>query len=171
MQRDFASRDFRHGFLRSHGMRFVSSVGNITVIVFLLMIPLLVSCNGGGGGQQGGSEEIPCILEWEQQFLFADNSVLNPLTDIERYDIYMNDIGFFDEEIDEPIASVAAVEDVLIDETYVTQPTWHFDLARLEPFGIGPGHWVSVRSVGLDNVASEFSEPVLWGTINQKGET
>jgi hypothetical protein len=129
--------------------------------VFLIF---MCGCASGVDVSDNTPEGEPSdVLTWAQEPLYEDNTVLNVLEDIYRYDIYINDTGIFLEE-DEPVASVSGTEIDNLTATLVAVAS--FDLRLLQPFGIYTDgvelKFVSVRSVGTDNSISQFGVPCVW---------
>ncbi|MBI5419384.1 MAG: hypothetical protein HZA60_04790 [Deltaproteobacteria bacterium] len=93
-----------------------------------------------------------------------DNTVLDPFQDLDYYEFYVRgDRNFTDN--DAPLAQMAAVTNVLSPDgrTYIPELTDEFLLDNLRPF-TQPGqvYYLSIRAVGVDQVKSGFSTPVVW---------
>lgn len=79
---------------------------------------------------------------------------MNPVTDLDRFEIYVNDTGTFS-DTDTPMAAVSAVDPA--NHTLTTS----FNLANLSPHvTAGPNYYVSLRAVALTGLKSDFSPPV-----------
>ncbi|MGE5856187.1 MAG: hypothetical protein ACM34C_06425 [Syntrophaceae bacterium] len=122
---------------------------------FLLMTVLglfLSACGGGGSaGTDGGSQLPPKILTWSAPTRYSDNSTLDPATELDAFEIYVNTSGSFANS-DAPVAYVQAVD------PGSGQVTTEFNLANLGPF-LSPGvpYRVSLRAVALTGARSDFS--------------
>lgn len=136
------------------------------VLAALLGI-LLAGCGGGGGtsGSEGKSGPAGPTLAWDPPTTYADNSVMNPYQELDYYEIYIRpaDANFTDNEV--PVAQVAALTNVLAADgsSYNQVLTSDFALGNLLPF-TQPGavHYLSIKSVSVGGLKSDFSQPVLW---------
>jgi hypothetical protein len=126
--------------------------------IFFCILPLLVfsafisGCGGGGndGGTTGNSFPTK-TLQWNPPNTYADRTPLNPSTDLESFEIYIDQTGVFTEN-DLPVASVAAYE------PSSSSVTTTFDLANLSSYlSEGIVYYVSVRAVSKSGVKSAFS--------------
>ena len=90
---------------------------------------------------------------------------MNPYWALDYYEIYVrtSDGNFTDNEA--PVAQVAAVTDVLSTDgnSYSQVLTSDFALENLLPF-FQPGavYYLSIKSVSVDGMKSDFSQPVIW---------
>jgi hypothetical protein len=81
----------------------------------------------------------------------VDNSAMNPVTDLDRFEIYVNESGSFS-DTDVPMAELCAVDAQT--NTLATS----FDLANLSPnVSAGPRYYVSLRAVAITGLKSDFS--------------
>jgi hypothetical protein len=79
---------------------------------------------------------------------------MNPVTDLDRFEIHVNETGTFT-DTDTPQAEVTAVHPET--NTVITS----FDLANLAPHvTVGPKYYVSLRAVALTGLKSDYSPPV-----------
>jgi hypothetical protein len=132
---------------------------------FLLLfatLAMLAGCGGGGGVSSGGSNDVspppvggdplPAkMLRWEPPTSYTDTTLLNPVTDLDRFEIYINGSGNFI-DTDTPRAIVAAVDPA------THQVSSSFDLANLSSIlSKGPTYWVSLRAVAITGLKSDFS--------------
>ena len=129
----------------------------------MLMLAILAGCGGGGASSSGdgtpppadgGGTPLPSkILSWAAPESYTDNTSLNPLTDLDGFEIYVNESGTF-ADADTPSAVVSAVD-----------PTTHtlttsFNLANLGPYlSKGIAYRVSMRAVAITGLKSDFSPP------------
>jgi len=124
------------------------------ILLLVSFIVFTLSCCGGDESNppQSGDTEV---LHWVQPEQKDDNTYMNPLAEVARFDIYLS---LFPTPLDnELVANVAGVDN----NTLVTS----FDLALLRQYGIVPtdnGSFVFVKCVLLNGDQSEFSLPVLW---------
>jgi hypothetical protein len=79
---------------------------------------------------------------------------MNPVTDLDRFEIHVNESGTFT-DADPPMAAVSAVDTAT--HTLATS----FNLANIgPPLTVGPRYYVSLRAVALTGLKSDFSPPV-----------
>ena len=102
-------------------------------------------------------EPLPSMtLQWEPPELYTDGSPLNPVAELDRFEIYVKEEDTFREE-DTPIAVVSAVEPG-DDEICRT-----FDLSNLAPFiNKGVVYHVALRVVAMTELKSDFSPSVTF---------
>lgn len=127
------------------------------IIATILLAGILSGCGGGGGGSSsgsgGGSSTPAKILSWAAPESFTDNTSLNPLTDLDGFEIYVNESGSFS-DADAPRAIVSAVDPT------TRVPITSFDLANLAPYlSKGISYRVSMRAVAVTGLRSDFSLP------------
>jgi len=122
-----------------------------TILPFVIIVAFLSGC-GGGGGTSGGSERYPAkILAWSPPSQYTNGTPLNPVTDLDSFEIYIKENGTFS-DTDNEMATVSATE------SGTGQPTTSFDLANLSPFlSQGVTYYVSIRTVALNGMKSGFS--------------
>ena len=131
---------------------------------FALIVSFVVfsGCGGGGGSSSSGGTSPPAdsttlparVLSWEAPTSYVDNSTMNPVTDLDRFEIYVNESGVFT-DTDVPMAELLAVDAQT--NTLATS----FDLANLSPnLTAGPQYYVSLRAVALTGLKSDFSPGV-----------
>jgi hypothetical protein len=126
--------------------------------ILLALIASLVAFSGCGGGGGSSSSEVNVlpskVLSWEAPTSYVDNSTMNPVTDLDRFEIYVNESGTFT-ETDVPMAELLAVD--AQSNTLATS----FDLANLSPnVTAGPKYYVSLRAVAITGLKSDFSPGV-----------
>ena len=131
-------------------------------IVILSLIAALATFSGCGGGGSSSSDSgttpgiaLPAkTLSWEPPTSYVDASSMNPVTDLDRFEIYVNESGSFADS-DSPMAAVRAVDPA------THNLTTSFNLANLSPHvTLGPHYYVSLRAVALTGLKSDFSPPV-----------
>ncbi len=126
---------------------------------------LLSGCGGGGEGAStqsaGGGAQT---LAWDPPQTFSDSSPMDPYRELDYYELYLrSDPNFTDN--DAPVAQVAAVSSILNPDgiSYTQLLTSEFSLGNLLPFTEqGAVYFISIRSVGVDGLKSDFSAPVTW---------
>ncbi len=113
----------------------------------------LAGCGGGGGSSTDSGTLVPAkTLTWADPTAYTDNTSLNPATDLDVIEVYVNQNGSFTVS-DEAIAAVQAV-----DPTTGLLNT-SFNLANLSSFL--PDNvvlYVSVRAVAHNGLKSDFSQ-------------
>jgi len=81
---------------------------------------------------------------------------MDPVTDLDRFEIYVNGSGSFT-DADPPMAAISAVDPAT--HTLTTS----FNLANIgPPLTVGPQYYVSLRAVALTGLKSDFSPPVTF---------
>ena len=79
---------------------------------------------------------------------------MNPVTDLDRFEIYVKESDSFT-DADLPMAAVSAVNSA------THSLTTSFNLANIgPPLTVGPHYYVSLRAVALTGLKSDFSPPV-----------
>lgn len=140
----------------------------LAALAAMAFAAVAAGCGGGGGGEAtaAGPDPVAVVeaIEWTPPTTYFDNTPLNPLTDLDHYEIYVGTSPAFSDN-DAPVAAVAAVtvEDAPGNSGNSRKATCQFNLTHLVPL-LEPGasYYISVRAVGIDNLVSSFSEPVLW---------
>ena len=99
-----------------------------------------------------GVQPLPSMtLQWEPPETYTDGSSLDPVTELDRFEIYVKEADSFSEE-DTPLAVVSAVEPGS-DEICRT-----FDLSNLASFiNKGVVYHVALRAVAVTEIKSDFS--------------
>lgn len=125
----------------------------VVLLVVAGSLAIIPGCGGGSSSSpQGGGNPLPAKnLSWSPPSSYTDNTPLNPLTELDSFEIYVNESGTFT-EVDTPVAFVGAVDPVTGDVST------SFNLANLGPFlSRGVLYRVSLRSVALTGMKSDFS--------------
>ena len=129
----------------------------------MILLGILSGCGGGGASSSsdgtplladGGGTPLPAkILSWAAPESYTDNTTLNPMTDLDGFEIYVNESGSFSNG-DIPNAVVSAVDP----QTHTL--TSSFNLANLAPYlSGGVVYRVSMRAVAITGLKSDFSPP------------
>jgi len=131
-------------------------VRTVLFVALVLTMATFIGCGGGGGGST--SESGPPLptktLSWEPPTSYVDTTAMNPVTDLDRFEIHVNETGTFT-DADVPMAEVAAVDPA------TKTPTTSFNLAKLSPdVTVGPKYYVSLRAVAITGLKSDYSPPV-----------
>ena len=124
-------------------------------LAMMILLGIFSGCGGGGGDSSSGSgTPLPAkVLSWAAPVSYTDSSSLNPMTDLDTYEIYVNQSGTFT-DTDIPSAVVSAVD------TTTNTLTTSFNLANLGPsLSRGVVYRVSMRAVALTGLKSDFSPP------------
>jgi hypothetical protein len=130
-------------------------------------IVLLAGCGGGGGETATSQGIVPSgpvsVLAWAPPTTYNDNVTLDPVRDLDYYEIYVRqDPNFTDS--DQPVIQVAAVADsVSPDGLIITKSlVKEFTLELIPTLPAGTQLYVSMRAVGIDQQKSGFMAPLLW---------
>ncbi len=84
---------------------------------------------------------------------YTDATPMNPATDLDRFEIYVNESGAFN-DTDTPQAVVSAIDPA------THQVSVSFNLANLNSYlSQGPSYRVSLRAVAITGLKSDFSPP------------
>lgn len=129
----------------------------IVVASFLVLTGFLIPACGGGGSEGGpAAPQYPAkTLSWEPPASYADSTPLNPATDLDSFEIYINESGTFS-DVDK-MAAVAAYD------SQSSKVTTSFNLANLSPYlSKGVVYRVSLRAVTKNSVKSDFSPPATF---------
>lgn len=131
-------------------MRVIGRYGFI--LSLFIALGMLSGCGGGGASSSGDGNPLPAkTLSWAAPESYTDNTSLNPLTDLDGFEIYVNESGSFSDG-DTPDAVVSAVDPVT--HTLTTS----FNLANLSPYlSKGIAYRVSMRAVAITGLKSDFS--------------
>jgi hypothetical protein len=120
---------------------------------FFIIIAFLYGC-GGAGGTSDSADTVTYpakILSWSPPSQYIDGTPLNPVTDLDRFEIYIKEDGIFS-DTDNEMATVSAID------PGTGQPATSFNLANLSPFlSQGVTYYVSIRTVALNGMKSGFS--------------
>jgi len=131
-------------------------------ILILVLIAALATFTGCGGGDSASSDTgttpgtaLPArTLSWDPPTSYVDATPMNPVTELDQFEIYVNETGTFTDK-DVPMASLGAVDP----QTRTISSS--FNLANLSPHvTAGPKYHVSLRAVALTGLKSDFSPPV-----------
>ena len=129
----------------------------------MVVLAILSGCGGGGASSSGDGTPLPTdgggtalpakILSWAPPNYYTDSTSLNPVTDLDGFEIYVNETGSFSNG-DLPNAVVSAVDP----QTHTL--TTSFNLANLSPYlSKGIVYRVSMRAVAVTGLKSDFSPP------------
>ena len=130
-------------------------IRTVLVIALGLMMASSIGCGGGGSSSDESGTPLPArVLSWEAPTSYVDTTAMNPVTELDRYEIHVNETGNFN-DTDPPDAAVSAVDPA------TRSLTTSFNLANLSPqVTVGPKYYVSLRAVALTGLKSDFSPPV-----------
>ena len=129
----------------------------------IILLGILIGCGGGGVSSSGDGNPISAdsdgtplpakILRWTAPESYTDQTSLNPLTDLDGFEIFVNESGSFSNG-DIPNAVLSAVDP----QTHTL--TISFNLANLGPYlSRGIVYRVSMRAVAITGLKSDFSPP------------
>jgi len=125
------------------------------MIALGLMMITFLGCGGEGSSSVSGTALPARVLSWDPPTSYVDATSMDPVKDLDRFEIYVNETGSFS-NTDPPMAAVSAVDPV------TREQTTSFNLANLSPrVTVGPRYYVSLRAVAaLTGLKSDFSPPV-----------
>lgn len=142
--------------------RLPGGLRKIVILLALVLLGITPGCGGGGGSSEsngtpppgGGPAPSAKTLIWTAPLYYTDNTPLNPLTDLSRYEIYVNQSGTFT-GADIPNDNVLAVNSL------TNTPNTSYNLFTLGPsLSSGIVYRVSVRAVAVTGEKSDFATPV-----------
>jgi hypothetical protein len=118
---------------------------------------LLAGCGGGGGDTPQSQVPPPSgpvsVLAWTPPTTYNDNVTLDPVRDLDYYEVYVRQDPNFTAS-DQPLIQVAAVAA----GSLVTE----FTLELIPSLPAGSQLYVSMRAVGVDQQKSGFMAPLIW---------
>ena len=118
---------------------------------------LLAGCGGGGGDTPQSQVPAPSgpvsVLAWTPPTTYTDNVSLDPVRDLDYYEVYVRQDPNFTAS-DQPLIQVAAVAA----GSLVTE----FTLELIPSLPAGSQLYVSMRAVGVDQQKSAFMAPLAW---------
>ncbi len=127
---------------------------------------LLAGCGGGGDTPQSQGPAPSAslsMLAWTPPTTYNDHAVLDPVRDLDYYEIYVRqDPNFTDSDL--PVIQVAAVAATLSPDglTVVKSLVTEFTLELIPSLPAANQLFVSMRAVGVDQQKSAFMAPVAW---------
>lgn len=124
-------------------------------IAILFMTAALTGCGGGGSSSTESGPTLPAkTLSWQAPTSYVDTTAMDPATELDRFEIYVNETGTFN-DASAPTAALSAVDPA------TRSITTSFNLANLSPhLTVGPRYYVSLRAVAHTGLKSDFSPPV-----------
>lgn len=127
------------------------------LVLMIFMIATFSGCGGGGSADSAipGGTALPVkTLNWEAPRSYSNGTPMNPLTDLDRFEVYVNESGSFSDS-ETPQVILSAVDPA------TRQLTTSFNLGNIAVLTRGPRYWVSLRAVALTTgFKSDFSAPV-----------
>jgi len=129
---------------------------------------LLVGCGGGGAGEGTGSQgPAPSgpvsVLSWIPPTSYKDSAALDPVRDLDYYEIYVRqDANFTDSDL--PAVQVAAVSGTVSPDgqSVVQSLVTEFTLESIPSLPASNNLFISMRAVGIDKQKSAFMAPIIW---------
>lgn len=129
---------------------------SIRRIIFMFLIATLATFYGcGGGGSSESGAPLPAkTLSWQAPTSYVDSTPMDPVTELDRFEVYVKTTNSFD-DADPPAAAISAIDPT------TRNVISSFNLANLSPnVTEGPRYYVSLRAVALTGLKSAFSPPV-----------
>lgn len=121
----------------------------------ILTMSILLGC-GGGGSSESGLTLPTKTLSWAPPSAYTDGSPLNPVTELDSFEIYVKQGGPFSGS-DAPMALVGAVN------PQTGQIVTTFNLANLAPYiSVGVQYQVCLKAVAITGAKSDFSAPATF---------
>ena len=134
-----------------------SRVGEQAIIIFaaLILATILAACGGDFACDTETITGMSFLMTWEAPETTVDNEEINPYSELDHYELFINATGYFSED-DDPAVFISAVKGGKL----VTQ----FDLALINTNELPacPELYVSMKAVGIDGQKSDFMAPILW---------
>ena len=118
-----------------------------------IILASLFGCGGGGSGEtSSGGGSLPMkTLSWNPPASYLDGSPLNPVLDLDSFEIYIKETPNF-ADTDNEMAALSATDKA------TGQVCTSFNLANLGPFiSKGVTYHVSIRAVAKNGLKSGFS--------------
>ncbi len=142
---------------------------SVFLAIILTALVGAMGCGGGGGEVStsdgggslpppgGGGAPLPTItLTWVAPNEYTDNTPLNPLTDLDSFEIYVKESAPFTSS-DTPLAYVSALDRA------TGRLNSSFNLGNLTPYlSKGVSYQVSLRAVAISGLKSAFSSPATF---------
>lgn len=129
---------------------------------FIVGAILIYSC---GGGESHGPSVTPdntsYVLNWVQEPLYEDNTVMDLIRDVDHYHVYISDYPWFDNN-----AELAA--EISGQDNNGTVPTTRFDMDNLKQFGINVDNvtkFVFMSTETVEGQESVVDNAVQWGAV------
>ena len=128
----------------------------IAIFVILLGTAGLAGCGGGGSEPQSGIPLPAKTLSWAPPNAYTDGTPLNPVAELDSFEIYVKESGPFTGS-DNPLALVGAVN------PSTGQLVTTFNLANLAPYiNLGVPYQVCLKAVAITGAKSGFSAPATF---------
>lgn len=123
----------------------------LVALVLCVRFPGCADDNELGGFANGTAYlDGGLILSWAAPTAYSDATTLDPMWELDVYEIYINRTGLFFPD-DEPSAYISAIDSD-------GNSTSEFDLGMLDyPFVVGQTYHVSMRAVTVSGTRSDFS--------------
>lgn len=128
----------------------------VMVAVAIIALAVLAGCGGGGSSSDSGPPLPAKNLSWAPPSAYTDGTPLNPLTELDSFEIYVKESGPFTGS-DSPMALVGAVN------PSTGQLVTTFNLANLSPYiDVGVQYQVCLKAVAISGAKSGFSGTALF---------
>lgn len=129
---------------------------NAFAVLAIVSMAVFAGCGGGGSSADSGNPLPAKILSWAPPSAYTDGSPLNPMAELDSFEIYVKQGGSFS-SADSPVALVGAVD------RSTGQPVTSFNLANLSPYiTVGVQYQVCLRAVAIAGTKSNFSAPATF---------
>lgn len=126
---------------------------NAIAALAILVFAVLAGCGGGGGSSESGLALPAKTLSWAPPSAYTDGTPLDPITELDSFEIYVRESGPFTGS-DSPVALVGAVN------PSTGQLVTSFNLANLAPYiDVGVQYQVCLKAVTNMGAKSAFSAP------------
>lgn len=128
-----------------------------TIAAMIVALSVLGGCGGGGGGSSESGPALPAkTLSWAPPSAYTDGTPLDPITELDSFEIYVKESGPFTGS-DSPLALVGAVN------PSTGQLVTTFNLANLAPYiTLGVQYQVGLKAVAITGAKSDFSSPATF---------
>ena len=155
---------YLHSSTPQGGVHVIVFARRLVFVLLFISLAMFSACGGGGASSSsdssngapppgGGALPPAKTLHWAPPSSYTDATPLNPVTELDRFEIYVHATGSF-AETDLPQAVVSAIDPA------TRNINTSFNLTNLySDLPTSPVHWVSLRAVALTGLKSDFSPP------------
>ena len=132
----------------------------IPLLLFVAFVYCFTGCNSSGSSGESAQAHAPSLLDghfvcWRAPATYTNQTPINLNTDIDRYELFINECGVFGSN-DQPAAHIKAINKD-------GSPAESLNLGLLTyPFVEGHTYYFSMRTVTKAGIASGFSRTFFY---------